>query len=94
MFAENNRELIGKVIRDGRSLKLEVPETEDFLIFLENVVKADAEIEDTIETGKTAKRSKEAFFREKYGGKKDEPQVATFQANKFSLSHVEWLDRL
>lgn len=64
--------MIGKVIRDGKTLGDDAPG--DFLIFLENVVRADAEIEDVDEdaTKKAAKKQdRETFFREKYGsGKK------------------------
>lgn len=75
MFGENNRQLIGKVIRDGKTLGDDAPG--DFLIFLENVVRADAEIEDQDDEAEAAtkkaakKQDRETFFREKYGsGKK------------------------
>ncbi len=48
-FGENNRQVIGKVIRQHRENCLIYGDdytTDDFIVFLENVVLADQEIED------------------------------------------------
>ena len=84
----------------------DMPGVQDFIIFLENVVRADIEIEDNEDefdsqgalkkaTVRKTTRDKETFFREKYGkagnnSKTVEPMLSS--VSKFSLSRIEWLD--
>ncbi len=81
---------------------------DDFIIFLENVVRADEEIEDNDsqnpEGGKentkylNRQAAREKFFKDKYlMGKTQEgmgKRDIEMTSKKFSLSRVEWLDNL
>jgi len=77
-LGENNTELIRKILSDPT-----VSNSEDFIIFLSDVVRADLADESEVE-GETAKQRQMRIKKEKYGGVK--------KINKFSISHIEWLE--
>ena len=77
-LGENNTELIRKILSDPK-----VSNSEDFVIFLSDVVRADLADESEVE-GETAKQRQMRIKKEKYGGVK--------KINKFSISHIEWLE--
>ena len=89
--------MIGKVLRTAKSND-DAYIGQDFIVFLENVVRADCQSEDgdhDDDAKKTAKqRDRATFFAEKYGDKTmaEEMKKVMQAANRFSLSRVEWLD--
>ena len=110
-FGENNREMIGKVLRaakaDSEESYASTAAAQDFIVFLENVVRVDCEIEDEEdeEPGKrkqpkTAK-DRAAFFAAKYAGVGADGKTTVTDvksvmqnANRFSLSRIEWLENI
>ena len=89
--------MIGKILREV-SRNEELYDGQDFIKFLQNVVRADCEIEgddDDGDQGKKTNKDRAKFFMVKYGGKKqtaEDMKKSMPAANKFSLSRVEWLE--
>lgn len=77
-FGENNTQLIKRTLSDPMTSN-----SEDFIIFLHKVVQADLDNESEVE-GETAQQRKMRIRKERYGG--------VNKINKFSLSHIEWLE--
>lgn len=77
-FAENNKGLVKEILSDKT-----VSNSSDFVIFLHNVVEADLADESEIE-GETAKQRQRRVKKERYG--------SLTKINKFSISHIEWLE--
>jgi len=76
-FGENNTDDINKVLCNPM-----VSNSDDFVIFLHLVVKADLENESEVE-GEDAAARQLRVKRAKYG--------KMTNINKFSLTHIEWL---
>lgn len=78
-FGENNTALIKKTLSDPMTSN-----SEDFIIFLHKVVQADLANESEVE-GETAKQRQMRVRKEKGYDK-------LTKINKFSISHLEWLE--
>ena len=107
VFGEENRDLIGKVLRIANNDIDDRLRNSDFIIFLENVVAADFEKESEDEGHALKRKSRmrtarerQAFFAAKYGDKEAKNTVTADlinvlqTANKYSLSRIEWLEDL